>query len=227
MLKAIQNGRFQPGQRIPSEKILTQEFGVSRTTLREAFQKLELLGKISIRQGDGTYLSETSFKPLYAEIQTAFLIGNTDLTQYLEAREHLELTVARLAIIRATKEDLVLMENILKAQNDNLKNPVSFAELDFEFHLTLMRSAKNSILLQFWMSIVPLIKEQQQRVAPLPGMRERALRTHTQLLSAIKQKDASKAQKVIREHLSIIPGRLLTDASRRTKNELDKNADIR
>lgn len=213
VLKAIENGRFKPGQKIPSEKILTKEFGISRTTLREAFQKLELLGKMSIRQGDGTYLTEDAPANLFSNINTAFVFGNIEMTQYLDARECLELYATSLAIDRATADDLESMQEIICLQEKNLHNNDEFAKCDFKFHQTLVQLSKNSILAQFWVLINASVRAEQARVAVVAGIKEQALKDHKRLVKMIANKDHKRAQATIREHLSRIPGIVLSELS--------------
>lgn len=213
MLQAIQDGRFTPGHKIPSERVLTQEFGVSRTALREAFQKLEQLGKITIRQGDGTYLNDPASVKLFDDISLAFELGEAGMNQYLEARESLELSAVRLAVERATAEDVALLEQILKEQAENLNDPDTFKELDFKFHQALLSAAKNSVLMKLWSSITPLIQEQLVKVHHIPGMLERAFKHHKKIVEAISRDEPTKAQNVIREHLGMVRGDLLTKMS--------------
>jgi GntR family transcriptional repressor for pyruvate dehydrogenase complex len=219
MLNAIQTGRFTPGHKIPSERVLTQEFGVSRTALREAFQKLEQLGKITIRQGDGTYLNPPTSENLRDEICLAFDLGNAGMNQYLEARESLETSAIRLAIERASVHDIEKLEQLLKEQEEYLDNTAVFAELDFKFHQTLVQTAKNHILLQFWLSIAPLIQEQQHRVAPILGMNRRAFKDHVKIVESLARNTPKKAENIIQKHISMILGDLLTGISLR----LDSN----
>lgn len=213
MLDAIQNGRFTPGQKIPSERVLTQEFGVSRTALREAFQKLEQLGKITIRQGDGTYLNFPVPENLCGDINTTFNLGESGMNQYLEARESLEIAAVRLSIERVSEEDIEFLNQLVKEQASYIKDPATFTQLDFKFHHALVQAANNNIILQFWMSIAPLIQEQLSRVSTVPGMLERALKHHKRIIEAISLEEPRKAENTIREHFGSVPGDLLVKMS--------------
>ena len=94
-----------------------------------------------------------------------------------------------------------------------------FWEFDFKFHQALIQAAKNNILLQFWMSIAPLIKEQQTRSSTIPGMTRQAIKVHKKLIQALGEHNIKKVQNLMQEHLAMIPGRLLSDVSRRVKNK--------
>lgn len=223
MLNKIKEGKFKPGEKIPSERVLTQEFGVSRTSLREAFKKLELLGTITIRQGDGTYLND-SFQDniIQNEIKKLFTVGNINVTEYLEAREHLEIKAAGLAAQRATQEDIENLSKIITELEQSIHNPETYQEKDFEFHTAIIRTAKNMIFNQFWSFLVPLITEQQRRSTDIAGMMKNAILGHKSILDAICSKNSKKAEKMMADHLAMIPGRLLSEVSRRINEEEKK-----
>lgn len=219
VLKAIETGRFKPGEKIPSEKVLTKEFGVSRTTLREAFQKLEAMGKMSIRQGDGTYLNEKIPSHLYTHLKSAFLFSDTDVTMFLEARECLEMFAAQLAANRATEEDIAKLNEILRLQEENLHDKEKFSEFDFKFHQVLLEASKNPILIQFWNLILGLIRVELDRITGLPGITEQAWKDHKRIAKAIAQKEARRAQTVMREHLSLVQGSVLPQLTSRINSQ--------
>lgn len=228
MLEAVKSGRFQPGNKIPSEKVLAQEFGVSRTTLREAFKRLESAGALAIKQGDGTYLlnncdnldfGEDAEKPaeepeeptalsdeVQRQISKVFSIRNHRLSHYVEAREILEVSVVELAAERATAEDLRALRENLDAQSRALGDPILFYQLDCAFHHLLVEAAKNILLLEFWMLLLPFMQEQMAKVQ---GVAENAFHNHQLLYRAIAGKDIEAAKQLIVEHMRIVPGRML------------------
>lgn len=223
MLSKIRSGEFKPGEKIPSEQALTKEFGVSRTSLREAYKKLELLGTIIIRQGDGTYLNESLQDQLiHNEIRTLFTVGNMNISEYLEARKILEIKAAGLAAKRATTEDIEKLSKIVNDFASHIDDPEIYKEIDFEFHQTIVNTAKNRFISQFWTFLIPLIKEQQGRSNYIMGVTNNSVISHRELLDAIINKKSKAAEKCMEEHLSMIPGRLITEISRRVTNSEKK-----
>ncbi len=205
MLKAIDDGRFVPGKKIPTERALTKEFGVSRTALREAFQKLEQLGKLTIRQGDGTYLNPPEISQ---KISLALALNNISISQYIEVRELLEYMAIPLVIERATTEDLDNLARILETQEENIDNNQAFAQLDIDFHHALMAMTKNTVLQQCWSVTSPALSEQMKRICFVHGMKQRAFRHHQRLLAHIARGECQKAQAQIRQHFASIPSDL-------------------
>lgn len=205
MLKAIEEGRFVPGKKIPTERILTKEFGVSRTSLREAFQKLEQLGKLTIRQGDGTYLNPPEVSQ---KISLALALNKVSMSQYIEVRELLEIAAIPLIVERATTEEMENLTQLINKQAENLENNHAFAQLDMEFHQTLMAMAQNVVLLQCWSVSGPALREQMLRICAVHGMKQRAFKDHQKLFDYIAAAEIKKAQSQIRQHFARIPSDL-------------------
>lgn len=224
MLRKIKAGEFNPGERIPSEKMLTQEFQVSRTSLREAFKKLELMGTITIRQGDGTYLNDNTQensqdKIIQTWLRSSFTIGDNNLMDYLEAREMIEIKAAGLAAKRATQEDIEKISHILVTLDS--ADVSTYSQIDFEFHQAVVYAAHNAFISRFWDLLSPLITEQQARSNYIAGVRSNAFQTHKLLLDAIINKKSKNAEKIMADHLSMIPGRLFTEATKMFTEEKD------
>lgn len=227
MLNKIKAGEYNPGEKIPSEKVLAKEFQVSRTSLREAFKKLELMGTITIRQGDGTYLNDNSQDNsrdniIQTWLRSSFTIGDNNLMDYLEAREMIEVKAAGLAAKRATGEDIEKISRILSTldASDNSQ----YSKKDFEFHQAVIYAAHNTFLSNVWDLLSPLIAEQQARSNYIAGVTSSAINTHKLLFDAIVNKKSKTAEKIMAEHLSLIPGRLYREATKMFNEEKDSNS---
>jgi DNA-binding FadR family transcriptional regulator len=220
MIQAIKLGRFKEGDKIPSEKELTAEFGVSRTTLREAFKKLEYAGAISIKQGNGTYLTdvekimelETTIQTdITKQIQEVFKLGEYSLTSYLDAREFIELASISKAIENWTENDLLELEAILEKQKNCVNDPNLYAEADHQFHSKIVDISKNEFFKMFWLIITPYMMEQNKRTFRVKGVTNNSHQIHMNIYQAIKNKNTDLAKSLTVEHIRIIPGRMLYD----------------
>ncbi len=224
MLEAVSSGRFKPGSKIPSEKQLVQEFGVSRTTLREAFKRLEMAGTLHIRQGDGTYIidneatvsdniiDEANFTlsdEAQEQISRVFSIGQYTLSSYVEARELIEANVIELAIERATEEDLERLRVNLAAQKTALNNPEVFYQLDCAFHYYLVAMTQNKLLTKFWTQLLPMMRKQVGIASAMMGVSANAYDYHCMIYEAIKSRDIELAKQHLTEHIRIVSGRVL------------------
>jgi len=145
LLKYILRGKVSPGDKLPPERTLAKQFGVTRTTLREALKKLEQLKLIAIRQGQGIIVEDFHNASIDLLFYLLIVDGEIDLKilrDILEAREALCTNVARLAAERADKKDKKqmgsLMQKLVKATD-----PGKLQLLDFEFFRLLALASKN------------------------------------------------------------------------------------
>lgn len=151
----IKDGTWKEYERIPSENELSEMFGVNRLTIRMALQKLNTLGIVETRVGEGTFVKRFSFSKYVGEI-TDFIMEPDLLEDVCEFRELLEVECARLAIERATPERLEELKTILDeyyAAKLEISNAHAIdhdmfrklVELDLRFHQCIVRMAKNSL----------------------------------------------------------------------------------
>src|SRR5690242_19015893 len=118
----ILNGTFPPGHPLPSERLLTKRFGVSRGSLRDALRMLEMIGLLETRHGQGTFPHELTVDRLVAPLASVMAYRSDLQDELLDVRKMFEPAVARFAAQRATEEDLVDLQSILDAQRQKLKN---------------------------------------------------------------------------------------------------------
>ncbi|MEJ8547510.1 FadR/GntR family transcriptional regulator [Brevibacillus borstelensis] len=141
----IQSGDWPVGTRIPPEPELVNQLGVSRNTVREAVRALVHTGMLETRQGDGTYVCSSS--ELGAALQRRF--QRCALEETLEARYALEQEAARLAAARRTQEDVEAMRGWLAA-SEAADHAQTYIEADVQLHLSIVKAAHNSILLELY-----------------------------------------------------------------------------
>ncbi|WP_101911263.1 FadR/GntR family transcriptional regulator [Marasmitruncus massiliensis] len=148
LLGKVMDGTWKQGEKIPSENELKEMLGVSRHTVRSAITNLNMLGILETRRGDGNYVKGTGVA-LYIDFLIPYLFtGKTDVAKILEFRESIESTAARYAAMRATANDLCLIEekmHICEQNNHDLQNYPAF---DFDFHLAIAEASKSDLLIQ-------------------------------------------------------------------------------
>ncbi len=139
----IQGGHFAAGDRLPAERDLAQQLGVSRPSLREALIALEIEGSVEIRMGSGIYITaETERRPL----QTGSM-GESPI-ELMEARAAVEGTVALAAAARISQEGLTLLRQTLDAMRAEIEAGRKPLDQDRLFHLTIAAEGGNSVLAQ-------------------------------------------------------------------------------
>ena len=197
--EAIMSGRFRKGDRLPTEREMARQFGVSRVTVRDALRALEASGLIEIRVGGqgGPYVREPDTAVLTESLRTHFHLQGTTFAELAEARLALETTAARLAAERATADNLAEM----RAAIDD-PGPDGTATQSVDFHKALVRAAHNSALLTMFLATQSLLAEAFDTLhASQPDMAGVARRVHTGLYEAIARHDAETAVRLMRDHL--------------------------
>lgn len=190
-----------PGTKVPSERELTKELGVGRSTVREALNGLAMLGVVEIRHGQGVFV--TGDPPQTSEpsaIASALERGVTN--EFIEARLIVEVEVARLAARRRTDEDLAAMAAALVVQEKRLGGDIdAIVETAASFNVLLADCAHNEVLRAMIQSFVTLMVERGPRVYSLEGFGEWDLQEHRGLYAAVRDRDAERAAKLMREHI--------------------------
>src|SRR5688572_956332 len=197
---AILAGRFRPGDRLPTERELAQQFGVSRVTVRDALRALEAAGLIRVKVGGqgGPYVAEPDIGLLSDSLGTHLKLRGTTFRELAETRLALETTAARLAAERATAADLVELEAAILGPMRPPSHDSVATSLDF--HTAVTRAAHNGALLAMFMATRALIQDAFDTLYALqPDMVEVARTTHTELYDAIRTGDADRAVRIMRE----------------------------
>ncbi len=201
----IRTGEFRPGDKLPSEQIIIQEYGVSRLTLREALARLAALGIIHVRHGKGAYVTTNiSISALDDVLIPLFPQYDSDrMGDLVEARNLIESEIAaRVAGIR-TDEQISILEKLLKYDETILNNPKQFAIRDYEFHFALVEMAGNQFFIAMYQALYRQIKDFLIEYAENIEDRREAMERHRPILKAIIDKDVDRARILGREHAGI------------------------
>jgi GntR family transcriptional repressor for pyruvate dehydrogenase complex len=200
----IQNGSLRPGDRLPPERELALQVGVSRNTLREALKALKLIGVLKVSQGGGTFINENLNSKIVAS-STKFisLVETTEILNLLEARKIIESATAFYAAERADSQDISKMEKFMVLQKDNYEDTELFTRYDSQFHLQIAIASKNPFLLNLLKAIrEPLLREMVKTHLSMPNFT--ALKDHESIFDFIKGKDAKRSAEAMNVHLEKI-----------------------
>ncbi len=216
----IFSGRLAPGDQLPSEKDLTEQFGLSRITIRDALRVLESEGLIEIRVGarGGAFVARPSTQRVSESLTTLLRLQQITIQELIEARLVVEPHVASLAAKRATARDIGAMEQaVANARAAREAGDPRFMPHSVAFHFALAEAAKNQVLLSTVNSFRTPFHE---ALATLPAtdMAERAITDHQQILDAIKARDGERAQHVMHQHIAYFAKRASKTHARQGKN---------
>ncbi|MCK5428642.1 MAG: FadR family transcriptional regulator [Anaerolineales bacterium] len=201
----ILSGELQPGDKLPAERELAEQFGVSRTAIREAMKALTQRGLVEIYPGRGTFVTHSTSAAVRHSIDLLVKIGHEDgIMDLVEVREILEPEIAALAAIRATEENIAIMQDAVDAMDNAMDDPDTYIEADLDFHLALAQGSDNVLIPVLIDTLVELLREHRKQAANVKGGLERGQPHHKNLLEAIKHRDPDAARTSMRAHLEQI-----------------------
>ena len=198
----FEQGNLKPGERLPSERDLAEMFNCSRVSVRQALTILEAQGLVVRKVGGGTYKADEDDFELSQLVSLLMPEREEDaIDDPLEVRRLMEPQIARLAAVRATEEDIALMEDCLRLQKEKVERGQLIIHEDSQFHYAIARATKNGIIIRLGEAINDMIWEtRQQSIMAEQGAR-RSLAGHYLIFEAIKNKDGEGASKAMEEHL--------------------------
>ncbi|PJG84723.1 FCD domain-containing protein [Conservatibacter flavescens] len=212
LLKArLEQGTYAIGDKLPTERELAEELGVSRTVIREALIMLELENLIDIRKGSGVYVINLPLHSAANDEKKDFVdIGPFEL---LQARQLLESSIAEFAAIQATKKDVEKLKNILNREKETLADGKEDYVADEDFHCMIAEITQNEVLIrmqrELWLyrNNSDMWKGLHQHI-PDQSYRFLWLQDHENIISAIQRKDPASARKAMWQHLENVKEKL-------------------
>ncbi len=212
IVEAIRRGRYKVGDKLPPEREIAEQMGVSRPSVREAISALQIAGILESRPGDGTYVVRVpqSLEEQYPAL--VLLEQSESLAEAFEARRALEESVVRLACEKATPEDLKRIGRELRdmARAAQAQNFDAFMEANQRFHRAIAEATHNSLLLR---ALEPLLEVMRQRLPrELRGKYyredarkfERTYEIHRRIFEALAARDAARAARAVRRHFDVL-----------------------
>lgn len=205
----IIQGQLRPGDRLPPERELGEQLGVSRTVIREATKQLQERGLVKVLTGSGTFVSKIEPAAISQSIGLLMWGHGHAFHDLLEIRKMLEVEIAGHAAERATDEDVQQLDGALEQMTAGLRDVhrdaaglEKFVQADLLFHQILARASKNSLLPLLLSPITDLLLEFSRQASSLQGAPENAIHFHKTLVQVIRSRDRELCRAVMRDHLS-------------------------
>ncbi|MGM0876676.1 MAG: FadR/GntR family transcriptional regulator [Bacillota bacterium] len=200
MASWITSNELKPGDKLPNERLLAEEFGVNRGRIRESLRALALIGLITIKPGEGSFVSHRE-SPIPAETILWMYYNEIDnLEEVYAARKLIESEVYLEASQQMTEDDinvLIGILNHLKELSVSEKNNEAFQQLLDEFDLHMGFCSSNKIFSKLMQTIVHLRHESMIKILNVPGAWENSIECRTKLSNAIKDRDTEMVKKAI------------------------------
>lgn len=201
----LHSGQLAPGDRLPSEREIAEQLGVSRPAVREALSALEMMGLLEVRPGEGTFVKAGEFIAPFALLLS---MGSefAQATEMFEIRRPLEGEAAALAAERATEEDLKRIQECIERMEIDMSRADLGEASDWEFHMAISLASHNGLLVRVMYhlqdSLRSTVQTARQRLFQIPGMPQRLLDDHRAILAAITTRDPNQARETMIRHIT-------------------------
>lgn len=195
----ISDGGFPAGDKLPPERVLAEQFGVGRSSMREAIRIVEAHGMLRTDHGIGVFVvSKTRRTP---DLSNLLILDEYTVPDLFEARITLERDAAGFAAQRIEPDGANVLHGIIAEMADSGLSDEDFVALDANLHRTITRITKNPILLTLHSSIEPLFMDYSLQVIGLPGRRETADIGHRAIVDAVVGKRVREARTAAVKHI--------------------------
>jgi DNA-binding FadR family transcriptional regulator len=205
LVHLIHERGFEPGDKLPSEREMSEMFGMSRGALREALIRLDTLRIIDARPKSGIYLragsAERSIEAMVLFAEADAPLAPDEVIQAVELRRLLETQAVRLACERRTDEDLEHLSGIVKRCVAARGNGEKLASLDAEFHLAIVAATQNDVFVRFVNVFYLMSRKRREVYFSSDEHCRQSVSDHRKLLAAIAERDVHKAEGLLRQHI--------------------------
>lgn len=211
----ILRGILRPGERLPSERELSERLGVSRPSLREALSDLQERGLLTSRAGAGVFVTDVLGSAFAAPLVSLFSKHDEAVLDYLSFRRDMEGLAAERAATHGTPGDLEVIQTLMEKMEEvhTKRNPAEEAQLDADFHLAIIEASHNVIMLHMMRSMYQLLREgvfyNRQVMFRQRSTRDTLLEQHRAINAALQDRNAPAARAAVESHLSFVETAIL------------------
>jgi GntR family transcriptional repressor for pyruvate dehydrogenase complex len=201
--KMILSGELSTGERLPPEKELSERLGISRSSLRESVKALEVIGILSVRQGDGTYVTSLEPRLLLDALSFVVELRNDDtMLDLFVVRRILETAAASIAASNLTDQDLDALDRLLDEVDED-STVEDLVEHDLRFHRAIAASSRNNHLVSLLDSLaLGTVRVRIWRGLTQDGSVSRTLHEHHEIFQALREHDAALASALMAAHIA-------------------------
>ncbi|WP_178106734.1 FadR/GntR family transcriptional regulator [Pseudomonas mangiferae] len=216
----LSNGLLKPGDRLPPERELAEQFNLSRNTVREALRALEMSGLLEFRKGatGGAFVREGQSDAVVAGFSDLFRLGVIRPADLIEARMIVGVEVTRLACARASDQDFAELEANLDAseaaERDNAAD--QRLKINLDFHVILARAANNPVLLILIDALTGIHLKLLQTMTPAANAK--VIASRRKLLGYLRARNEEKAVTEMKRHLAALGHHYMTQYEEREKS---------
>jgi len=212
--KSIFEGRLSPGERLPAERVLADMLGVSRTSVREAMKMLASEGLVTIRHGQGVFISEQDPDEYLKQFARHLNVNKETVTHLFQIRKILEPQAARWVAEKGSDADIQELAAMVAATRRQLGRLRSgrlslLAGHDSVFHHHIAKATGNTVLVRLMHSLLDLLADSRSRSLSIPGRGERSVEEHGKIVDALSRRNAEEAEAAMLAHLKDVEQQII------------------
>lgn len=197
----LSDGVLAPGTKLPPERELAAHFKVARSSLRQALKVLEIMGVITQKVGDGSYLNRDASSVLAVPMQFLFLLDDTSVQELTELRFMIEPALAAKAAERADAADITLLRQSITDLENSKRDRVKLVASDLLFHRAIFQASGNRLTGRLFHTIHRAMLNMMIVTSQMVDL-EHTVAFHKPILAAIEDRDAKLAAKLMTDHLN-------------------------
>ena len=203
---ALISGELKPGNRLPPERELAEQFGVSRTVIRDAVKTLAGRGILHVKHGAGIFVatSEENAIGRLGALSDILPLQGVRLRDLFEMRKVLEAEGAGWAAGRRNDYHLERLKGILEDAHRNSENLEVLSERDAQFHVAIAEASQNLVLVRVMLTLLDLLAASRRETLSIPGRARRSLEDHERILRGIYDQDPDEARHAMLDHLNSV-----------------------
>jgi len=196
---------LEPGDKLPSERMLSEKFEVSRSNIREAIQKLEFYGLLKSIPQSGTFVANIGAIAMNGMIDDILRLEKPNFKALVETRILLELKTVRLAALRRTDEDLEQIRVTYEAYSEKVLKGENAMQEDLLFHLAIAKASGNSTLNTLMLSITPeIITNFEKYHVCDKNQAHLGIKEHFDIYEAIRDQNPKNAKATMKKHFKVL-----------------------
>ena len=199
----LDRGELRPGDQLPTERGLAEQFQVSRASVREGLRALEHLGLVETRAGGGTFVRRVAAGDLARPLSVLIRRGHP-VADVIEVRGLIEPALAASAAERVTGEELAELRLIVAAQERKVAAGEAYADLDTRFHELIGQAAGNDILVTMLAATFDVLRASRAEWLQTNSRAHASLDAHRRILAALEAHDADAAREASAEHIRAV-----------------------
>ena len=198
----IVSGQLRTGEKLPSERKLSETFGIGRTYVRDAIKKLEFYGILKTLPQSGTIVSGADISAMEGLIANVIKLNENDFFHLVETRVVLETFACGQAAIRRTSRDIADLEERLDEYKKKIDERLSAVKEDLNFHLRIAEASQNNVIKSLMLILIPdILKIYKKLNVCVKGRFYKSFENHKVILDCIIKQDSKGAEKAMRNHL--------------------------